>query len=157
MKNITAACVADISHALACYNAKEFEAEQGLRIHSELMVIGLTCIKMPNGQALYNKYQNFTRKNASLISAYETALIRHYERQGSNRPEEKLHTLRTDLANEISRHAVSMSTLSFCQKFAANLDQALAMSPDKLRRWAQQIRPNQPTTEPVCTQTSRRS
>ncbi len=140
----------NITDAEACYSAKEFEAEQGVRIHSELMVIGLTCMKMQGGQELYSKYQTFTAKNSALIAEYEASLINYYSQQGVAKPEKKFHTLRTNLANEISRRAIKMSTLHFCKKYASHVDRALAMDQQKLRRWAQHVWPNQPTTKPVC-------
>jgi hypothetical protein len=139
-----------LSGAEACYSAKEFEAEQGLRIHSELMVIGLSCLKMPEGQALYGKYKAFTADNAHLIAGYEADIIHHYIEEGMADPEQKLHTLRTDMANEISRRAVDMSMLSFCQQFSPRIDAALSMDEPKLRHWAQHVWPNQPPSEPVC-------
>ena len=36
----------EVVYAGACYSRKEAEAEQGIRIHSELMVIGLNCAHM---------------------------------------------------------------------------------------------------------------
>ena len=142
--------VAIISSAEACYSATEFEAEQGVRIHSELMVIGLTCLKMPEGRELYRKYQAFTDNNFSLIAGYETDIISYYSKEGADEPEQKFHTLRTNLANEISRRAIAMSTLGFCQQFSPRLDTALAMDEQKFRRWAQHAWPNQPPSEPVC-------
>lgn len=133
-----------------CYSATEFEAEQGLRIHSELMVIGLTCAKMPQGDTMYRKYQSFTSKHQALISKYETDIIGYYTRQGAKNPERQLHTLRTNLANQISEHAVTMSVASFCQHFGGRIDQALAMDEQKFRRWAQHTWPQSPTTLPVC-------
>ena len=138
------------SHAQACYSARELEAEQGIRIHSELMVIGLTCIKMPDGQELYDKYQQFTEKNADLIAGYESDLISYYSSEGVTNPENKLNALRTSMANEISRKAIAMSTLSFCEKYGSHIDQALAMDQDKVRRWAQHVWPDQEISEPVC-------
>lgn len=138
------------STAEACYSPLEAEAEQGIRIHSELMVIGLTCIKMPGGERLYEGYQRFTQKNADLIAEYEEDLIRHYSSQGASNPELKLHTLRTDMANNISRKAIAMSTVSFCQKYASHIDRALAMNSQTVRRWAQHAWANQPRTEPLC-------
>lgn len=136
--------------AASCYNASEFEAEQGLRIHSELMVIGLTCMKMPQGQAMYSKYQQFTRKNERLIAEYEEGLISYYRRQGVPNPERELHTLRTSLANGISKHAIVMSTSNFCANFGQRIDKALAMDQQKLRQWARHVWPQSPTTRPVC-------
>ncbi|MDI1227242.1 MAG: hypothetical protein PSY14_06125 [bacterium] len=134
-----------------CYTPQEFEAEQGLRIHSELMVIGLTCMRMPQGAQGYLKYQSFTQKNKGLISGYENDLIGYYRRSGSGNPEIKLHTLRTTLANQISQHAISMSTVSFCKRFSPRIDQALSMDKGKIRKWAQHSWQTSTTSAPVCT------
>jgi hypothetical protein len=138
------------ARAEACYSAREFEAEQGIRIHSELMVIGLTCMKMPEGQQLYDKYQQFTQKNADLIAGYESDLMNHYSAEGVTDPEKKLHTLRTDMANDISGKAIAMSTLTFCEKYSSHIDQALGMDQAKFRRWAQHAWPEQPASEQMC-------
>ncbi len=138
------------SRAEACYTAREVEAEQGIRIHSELMVIGLTCVNMPRGQELFNKYQYFTSKNASWISSYEADLIHHYADEGLANPEQQFHALRSELANEISRKAVTMSTANFCQQFAPRIDQALAMDDATLRRWARQVWPGMAMPEEAC-------
>ena len=142
--------LASFSNASACYTEKEVEAEQGVRIHSELMVIGLTCLKMPGGVEIYSKYKQFSTKNSKLISGYERDLISYYKNRGVKNPEKKLHNLRTSLANGISHKAVSMSVLSFCQDFSSRIDDALAMDEDALRRWAIHTRYNQKTSEPVC-------
>ncbi len=138
------------AQARDCYSAREFEAEQGLRIHSELMVIGLTCARAPGGAGLYGGYQMFTRKNQRLILSYESDLIAFFQQQGKLNPERELHSLRTRLANQISQNAVKMQTASFCKRFAPRIQQALAMSEDKLRRWAQQVWTGAPTLRPVC-------
>ena len=133
-----------------CYAPKEVEAEQGIRIHSELMVIGLTCMKMPGGPENYSRYQQFTQKNSKLIAQYETDLISHYRKTGVKGAEIKLHTLRTNMANEISQHAIAMSTSTFCRKFSPRIPQALAMDKPHLRAWAQHVWPGTPTSEPIC-------
>jgi hypothetical protein len=138
------------SSAQACYSAREQEAEQGLRINSELMVIGLTCARMPQGHELYSKYQQFTQKNADLIAEYETNLINYYSSQGISNPENKLNTLRTDMANEISSRAISMSTHTFCDTYSSHIDRALEMDQHRLRQWAQSTWPNQPASERMC-------
>ena len=135
----------------SCYTPAEFEAEQALRIHSELMVIGLTCLKAPGGQGLYSKYQTFTARHQSLITRYEDDIIAYYRRQGLPDPEKEFHSMRTNLANGISKHAISMSTASFCQNFGGRIDKALQMDQEKFRRWAQHVWPESPTTRPLCT------
>lgn len=145
-------CLSAVSTAQAsnCYNSTEFEAEQGLRIHSELMVIGLTCMKMPQGPAMYSKYQKFTQKNQQLIAKYENDMISFYRKQGAAAPEKELHTLRTSLANGISKHTITMGTSTFCQHFGERIDKALSMDQQKLRQWAQHVWPQSPTRRPVC-------
>lgn len=139
-----------------CYNQRQFEAEQGLRIHSELMVISLTCMKMPMGSGMYQKYQAFTSKNKKLLAGYEDDMIDYFRATGHAAPEKQFHTLRTNLANQISQHAIKMSTASFCQNFGSRLDSALNMDQSKLRQWAAQPWPNSPTTRPVCGQVAQR-
>ena len=145
------AFTAQASTGNSCLGGKEVEAEQGLRIHSELMVIGLTCIRMPQGQQNYMKYQSFTKKNSHLIAKYETDMIEHYRQEGAKNPELKLHTLRTTMANQISQHAIKMSTATFCQRFSPRIDQALSMDQKKFRNWAQHVYPGSTTSEPTCT------
>lgn len=145
------AMITAVSPAVAgCYSDVEVEAEQAIRIHSELMVIGLTCQKMPNGHGLYAKYQQFTQKNQYLLETYETDLIDYFRKQGEANPEKRFHNLRTTLANKISQHAIRMSTVSFCRAFAPRIDKALSMDQSTFRRWAQHKWPNQPTTQPAC-------
>lgn len=134
----------------SCYTPREVEAEQAIRIHSELMVIGLTCIKMPGGQALYQDYQGFTQKNKVLLASYEEDLIGYYQRAGYASPEKQLHTLRTTMANQISMHAITMSTSTFCRNFGPRVAKALAMDKAKVRQWAQTSYASSPTSKPMC-------
>lgn len=133
----------------ACYSASEFEAEQGLRIHSELMVIGLTCLKMPGGSGLYAKYQHFTQVHQGLINRYENDLINYFRKQGSAQPEKDFHSFRTGLANRISKLAIG-NMVGFCNAFSPRLDAALKMDDAKIRRWATQVWADAPTTRPAC-------
>lgn len=138
------------AQAATCYNHDELEAEQGIKIHSELMVIGLTCQNTAEGAALYAKYRQFTANNSTLISGYEDDLIGFFSRTGAPAPEKALHTLRTQLANKISLHAAAMQTNEFCRRFAGRLDKAVSMSEKDLRNWAGTVWPNHPTTKPLC-------
>ncbi|MGM0422377.1 MAG: hypothetical protein ACQEQL_04665 [Pseudomonadota bacterium] len=132
-----------------CYSDFELEAEQGLRIHSELMVIGLTCQKAPGGSGLYGKYRTFTRKNQYLLEEYETSLMNHYRNSGQN-PSRALHNLRTGLANEISEKAIMMNVSTFCRHYGGRVEKALNMNHDTIRRWARKEWPSQPPTKPLC-------
>lgn len=134
-----------------CYSAIEVEAEQGLRIHSELMVIALTCMKAPaGGPALYAKYNRFTEQHKRLIGDYEADMMRFYRKQARGKAEAQLHNLRTHLANNISQQAIQMSVDRFCSRYAGRIDQALKMDEQKLRRWARQSWETAPVSAAVC-------
>lgn len=134
-----------------CYSAAEFEAEQGLRIHSELMVISLNCHQSThrNGN-LYIQYKDFTRRHQGLIGQYEQTLKNYFSKQGLN-AESEINDLRTKLANKISLDASRMKPNVFCKAYGSRITQALGMDQAKLRRWAATPFPGHPVSQPVCT------
>jgi hypothetical protein len=137
--------------AQQCYTQSEFEAEQGLRIHSELMVISLNCqhIHHISGN-LYMQYKDFTRQHANLISDYEKTLKNYYRRTGSANPEKEINDLRTNLANKISNDAARMKPNVFCKAYGSRITQALQMNQSKLRRWAATPFEGHPVSRPIC-------
>jgi hypothetical protein len=138
----------------SCYTMAQAEAEQGIRIHSELMVIGLNCqgMRFKDGTNLYLKYREFTNANVSLFSGYETQLMDYFKVRGDANPEASLNTLRTRFANEISNDAAKMNPDVFCNRYAHRIFKASAMDESKLRKWASTIYPSHPVSNPVCEQ-----
>lgn len=135
-----------------CYTPREVEAEQGVRILSELMVIGLNCQHLtPKGQEnLYNQYKKFAMRHVSLFSAYEDTLLRFYAAEGKSNPEQYLHQVRTDVANKISKDAATMRPDAFCAAYAPRIPKAGQMDEAKIRRWAQTIFPGHPVSHASC-------
>lgn len=140
--------------APSCYTRAEAEAEQGLRIHSELMVIGLNCqaMRFKDGTNLYLEYNKFTRRNIDLFSGYEDALLDYYKRSGASDPEAALNTLRTVLANNISNSAARMKPDQFCNRYAGRIFQVAGMDRTALKKWAGTFYPSHPVSHPICTQ-----
>lgn len=136
-----------------CYSANEVEAEQGVRIISELMVIGLNCQHLtPRGQEnLYNQYQKFAKSHSHLFSGYENTLLSFYRKEGQSNPERHLHQVRTDVANKISKDVAVMRPDSFCAVYAPRITKASAMTEAKIRKWAQTVFPGHPVSRPTCT------
>ena len=88
---VTTACVLATSTSAwaksACYSAAEYDAEQAVRLHTELMVIGLTCNSIEADRKLFAKYQQFTTKNRTSLLNWEKVLIGHFSQTGkSNHP-----------------------------------------------------------------------
>ena len=138
----------------ACYSAVEAEADQGLRIHSELMVIALNCQHMGvrHGENLYTDYKEFTNKHADLFEIYEKILMKFYQAQGEGESdaEAQINTLRTTYANKISNDAAKMRPDVFCSRYAPRILKALKMEQLALRQWAATIYPSHPVSYPVC-------
>lgn len=139
--------------AAACYTNAEAEAEQGVRLHSELMVIGLNCQHLAHAAGnknLYLAYREFSAAHGKLFAAYETQLLNYFKRTGVSDPEAALHKLRTDLANKISTDAAQMRPDIFCAHYAGRIDQARGMDEGAIR--AQAAIPVRSLTQPACAQ-----
>lgn len=136
-----------------CYSKAEAEADQGIRIHSELMVIGLNCqsIGARHGLNLFGDYRQFTTDHADLFSRYEDILMGFYTKNGTQ-PKKSLHDLRTNYANKISKVAAGSRPDIFCARNAARIDKAKAMDRQTLRRWASTLYPSHPVSYPLCNQ-----
>ena len=135
-----------------CYTPLEAEAEQGIRIHSELMVISLNCQHLtPAGQEnLYSQFRKFTAKNAALFGAYEDLLIKHFRKEGVADPELAMHSLRTEYANKISKDAAVMRPDAFCATYMPRIQKAATMDPAALHKWASTFFPGFGPSKPIC-------
>ncbi|MFN3701268.1 MAG: hypothetical protein ACK4VI_07075 [Alphaproteobacteria bacterium] len=140
------------AQASSCYESREAEAEQGIRIHSELMVIGLNCQHMAtaNGQNLYAAYREFTARHGNLFGTYETIMMAHFRKSGKANPEAHMNLVRTEFANKISNDAATMRPDIFCKAYSPRMVQAIKMSQDDLRKWAATIYPSHPVSKPLC-------
>lgn len=136
-----------------CYSNKEAEAEQGIRIHSELMVIGLNCQHMtPRGwKNFYQEYREITERNKTLFSGYEETLINYYSNNGAgSNAERKLHDMRTSFANKVSTDAAQMRPDIFCATYAPRIPKVAKMSREELKQWAVSSSSSQRLLQPVC-------
>lgn len=145
-------CAAQPSYAQSCYSKVEAEAEQGIRIHSELMVIGLNCAHMAdaNGNNLYLEHKKFTSKHQALFARYEEILMNYMKKNGEKSPEKALHKLRTDFANKISVDSAQMRPDIFCKTYSPRIEKASEMDEIAFRKWASMSFPNHPVSHALC-------
>ncbi len=107
----------------ACYSHTELAAEQMLRMHTELMITGLTCRQVMPDKAPFDKYQEFTVKNRDALSTAEKQMTALFRRQSKN-----FDTYRTELANEVSRRASIIGTANYCRSFVPRSASAVSLS-----------------------------
>ena len=110
----------------ACYSAAEYDAEQAVRLHTELMVIGLTCNAIEADRKLFAKYQQFTTKHRTSLMNWEKVLIGHFRETDKSNPTRKFDDFRTVVANEIAQRSALLTPPVFCQTHSDIVDQALS-------------------------------
>jgi len=103
--------------ANTCYTAEQMEAEQLLRLHSELMVITVTCRQGSQGEALPAAYGDFTHRNIRMLHDAEQTMIAYFRDNQSGDPVEHLDRLRTILANEFGQKSATMTAPEFCTAY----------------------------------------
>jgi len=135
-----------------CYTRVEAEAEQGIRIHSELMVIGLNCMHMAGstGKNLYTKHQEFTAKHQKLFADYERIMMEYLRQNADKNPEAALHSMRTKFANKISNDVATMRPDIFCKTYAERIEKVSKMDENALRKWASTPFPGHPVSRHMC-------
>jgi hypothetical protein len=99
-----------------CYSPAEVQAEKLLRLHSELMVITVTCKMGSTGQDLVGAYTGFTKNNINDLHDAEQTMIAYYKKAYGGKGVEKLDRLRTLLANEYGQEIANLSAPVFCGK-----------------------------------------
>ncbi len=140
------------AQASSCYSKAEAEAEQGIRIHSELMIIGLNCQHMGKreGMNLYQQYRQFTADHAGVFGGYEETLMTYFKRNGEAKPEAALNLLRTNFANKISNDVAAVRPDIFCSRYAPRITRAVKMKDADIRKWAGTFHENFPVSRPMC-------
>ncbi len=97
-----------------CYSLDEIDAENVLRLHSELMVITVTCHQGSHGEDLVKAYTGFTQNNIDRIRDAEQTMVAYYKGAYGGKGVDKLDKLRTQLANEYGQQIANVSAPQFC-------------------------------------------
>lgn len=134
----------------ACYTSDQMKAEQLLRLHSELMVITVTCRQGSEGQALPPLYAGFTRKNLKRLNAAEKAMIAYYKGNDKGNPIDHLDRLRTKLGNEYGQKIAEVSAPQFCAQYRDKVAQFYGASPADLEDQARLMAVTEQSYVPAC-------
>ncbi len=138
-----------------CFNREEVAAEQGLRIHSELMQIGLNCMGILRQPNLYSDYRQFTKQNNAVITGWENTLTSYFARTGGGNGQTEFHDYRTRIANQMSSSAARMRPDVFCHNHVRRLNSAMRMSQQDVMRWAAHKGGGQLPSKPLCASATR--
>lgn len=134
----------------ACYSRAEFDAEQAIRLHTELMVIGLSCHRYFPQQRVFDRYQEFTTRHRALLMEWEKELVAHFRKNERGNPTRLFDAFRTEVANEISQRAALLSVPVYCTNQIRVVDTASAMSGEEFKRFANQSGGLRLGSRPLC-------
>jgi hypothetical protein len=111
-----------------CFSPADLEAEQAILFQTNLMVVSSTCHDAV--------YAEFRLRNRREIIHYQNAMIAHFRRAGSRRPDRAFETWITHLANEASNRQLAVSTAQLCRQSVALEQLAASLDPRGFRRYA---------------------
>jgi len=97
----------------ACMTEEEIAAEQTIRLHTAMMVTGLTCHGFYREPALFNRFQDFTIENEVRLGAAQDAIGTFLARYESGRG--LFDTYQTQVANAESRLVAEASAPTYCR------------------------------------------
>lgn len=137
------------AHAESCYSQDEFDADRGLRLHSDVEVIMLTCRWSTRSEDLRKLYATFLKKNSGQIRKWENTIARSFASTGGSR-NEVIDNFRTRLANEKAGQAAQMGPKPFCKQWADFVPFAAALTPQQLFDYIRTDDPARPTRKPKC-------
>ncbi|MBV8061662.1 MAG: hypothetical protein JO126_08490 [Alphaproteobacteria bacterium] len=100
-----------------CYTPAEQDAEQLLRLHTELMVVAITCKQDEDGQDLIAGYTAFTNAHVDALHDAEGTMTAFYNSHFSGNGTARLDKLHTQLANEYGQKIANLSAPGFCGQY----------------------------------------
>jgi hypothetical protein len=112
--------------AAPCYLPSEAEADQAIRLRTDLKVVGEIC-KDPS-------YTRFIDRNRDTLAVYEEILTERFARDSSRSAETGLRIYLTRLENDARLKAAESS--SYCPDAFDLVANTSYMSPDELRNYA---------------------
>lgn len=110
----------------SCVTEDELVADQFIRLHTEMMVAGLTCQGAYGDPGLFTKYAEFTRDHQDRVRDSQSVLADFLGKYMSGNQNRLFDTYRTEMANDESQLVIDVSAGRYCQamrdKFYAAAD-----------------------------------
>lgn len=135
---------------IQCYSPAELQAEQLLRLHSQLMVITLTCKQSSWGQDLVPAYTGFTKRNIEALRNAEQTMIRYYYTHYGDQATAHLDQLRTRLGNEYGQEIADETAPLFCRAYRDKVIFLSAVTPAELQTRVQAMTVSEKSYERLC-------
>ncbi len=99
----------------ACMTEEEIAAEQAIRLHTAMMVTGLTCHGFYREPTLFDRYQEFSFEHAGRLGAAQDTIGKFLGRYRSGNRSRLYDTYQTQVANAESRLVADASAPTYCR------------------------------------------
>ncbi len=99
----------------ACMTEEEMAAEQAIRLHTTMMVTGLTCHNFYREPTLFDRYQQFTIDHQGRLGAAQDTIGRFLARYRAGNRNRLYDTYQTEMANAESRLVAAATAPTYCR------------------------------------------
>ncbi|MGE3623406.1 MAG: hypothetical protein AB7H77_06000 [Bdellovibrionales bacterium] len=133
-----------------CYLPAELHSEHILRLHSQLMVIAVTCRQGSKGQDLVRAYTAFTHDNIAMLRDAEQTMIRYYKDRYNDDGIAHLDKLRTQLGNEMGQESADDSAPLFCRLYRDRVVALYYNNPAQVQNEVNKMVATRKSLVPLC-------
>ena len=126
-----------------CFSRDQARAFETMRIHTELMVAGLSCAELYGKGDTYGLYQDFTIAHSDFLSAAQRIIE---QRDGDRGYDE----YRTRIANVETQLIGRWGTTGYCRIREARFDSLIFASPDSFRDYVEDLAGRVITSQRGC-------
>ena len=134
----------------SCMTEQEMQADQFIRLHTAMMVAGLTCHVPFSDDNLFAHYQDFTITHQSVIRDSQRVLASFLGRHRSGNRNRLFDTYRTEVANSESQLVIDVSQGRYCQALREKFYAATEFSPADLSAYLEQASTRYRESYNVC-------
>ena len=120
-----------------CLSRDAAIGDSALQLTTQLMVTSLTCEEFYGDTTLYSRYREFVVAQADVLLDAQTAMIRHYRRQGDG--EALFDAYRTDIANTEAQLVFDRTIPRYCAARRSRFDSLIGAAPVNFSAYAEEV------------------
>ena len=126
-----------------CYSRDQARAFEAMRVHTELMIAGLSCAESYGYEDTYGLYQDFTIAHSDFLSAAQGVIEQRDGDRGYD-------AYRTRIANVETQLIGRWGTTGYCRIREARFGSLIFASPDSFRAYVEDLAGRVITSQRGC-------
>ena len=115
-----------------CYSRDQARAFEAMRVHTELMIAGLSCAEVYGNADIYGFYQDFTIAHSDFLTASQRVIEQRDGDRGYD-------AFRTRIANVETGLISRWGTTGYCRIREARFGSLIFASPDSFRAYVEDL------------------